>query len=516
MSRVPASRSRSDKSRPLPAAPPPPQTGEDVIPGRFTQEDWLAMAASEDGEEAVWEALDSLMGGVMDQCYKVYLEGQRIPYTISQARDTMIRMVDWAFIPRDEGEDEGYPESPEQQEPQPCSHDSWAQGCVPISRPVLTPRSSRPQVSSITDIAEQETEAQEEKASKSYAEDPPPLHQELEEAQKEASAAQQPRPIIKPSHQEPEEAQKEASAAQQPLPIMKPSHQEPEEAQKVVSAAQQPWPIMKPTPPPEPPKTRTKFRPYRGPLRSAGLRNIGKSLEETEKEMFLEDLLNARKETSPEEDLDLLPTSLHNILKIQLGRPPQKKDVVYDDAGNVLSVPKLDLSRLPQHHVRPRVEVLDSDREAQCQVKKFSHADVRTSNKQPHDKRRIRKKGHLGQARATGRLPVSSAPDLPHKTLQVYTLSSSTSTDLSQGPRPSSTGLLLDHIQLAHGVILREANNTERGSLHSLRQSELARREESRQLQPIRPSVALPSLSVEQLIKNNTPQVQPMVTFMRT
>ncbi|XP_072262865.1 uncharacterized protein C2orf81 homolog [Pyxicephalus adspersus] len=464
VSRVAASKSRTDKSRTVTVAPIP-QVSVDIIPGRFTEDEWLSMVVTEDGEEVVGDIMDSLISRVMEECYKVYLQRQLIPYTISQAGDAMIRIIEWAFIPRDDGEDDNYPKQTWQEEPQPCPNDSWAQGCVPVTQPV--PAAHPPQVSSqypMTPIPEQEPQPQEEEIPKSPPEVRPPSPQQL-------------------------------------------NSPPTEETENQTSLTENSPPVIKPTPPPQPPKNKTRYRPYRGPLRSAGLKNITKSLEETEKELFLEELLNV-KEDKELNDINFLPTSLHNILKIQLGRPPQKKDVIYDEAGNVLSVPKVDLAKLPQHHIRPRIEVLDPNKEAECRVRKTCPVNIQTSIQRQERERRIRDKGQ--PKLSTG--PSAFDP----QTYQASTLTNSTRAGHVRDPMATTAGLNLDTIQLTHGVILREGNTTQRGSIHSLKQRELAWREESRQLQPIRPSITLPSLSVEQLIKNNVPQVQPLVSFIST
>ncbi|XP_069833183.1 uncharacterized protein C2orf81 homolog isoform X2 [Dendropsophus ebraccatus] len=370
--------------------------------------------------------------------------GQLIPYTVSQARDAMVQMVQWTFVARDEGDMESHTGKNVQEEPQPCPHDSWAQGCVPVTQPALTPRSSQPQVSprhSITGIPEQEETSQ--------AEDPP--------------GAEEDPPVT---------SQKET-----PTPSAEPD----------TSAPSAPHPIIQPTPPSAPPKSKPRYHPHRGPLRSAGLKEITKSLEETEKEMLLAQVV--RDETLIDENIPLLPMSLHNILKIQLGRPPQKKDVVYDHAGNVLSVPRVELSRLPQHPVRPRVEVLDVSRESV----KLLGSDVRRRGRQ------------IPRRRPN----VSSASCDPP---QIFSTQHTTIVEDEPGRAPVSSAILLDTMPLTHGVILREGERTERGSVYSLRQRD--RHPQRRELRPIRASIPTPSLRVEQLIKNSVPQVQPLVSFL--
>ncbi|KAG9462338.1 uncharacterized protein C2orf81 homolog isoform X2 [Eleutherodactylus coqui] len=437
MPRVSVSKSRGDKSRTVTVAPLP-QVAVDIIPGRFTEDDWLSMVIAEDGEEAVGDIIESLIDHLMEECLRVHLQHQGIPYTVSQARDALLQVVQWTFVPRDEGDDEPDTGRNQQEEPHPCPHDSWAQGCVPVTSSVCTPRSSEPQVSSlhpITDIPE-------------GGEERPPA------AEEQPSASSQ-------EELHPPGAKAEPSTLN---------------------------PIIIPTPPTVPPKTRPRYRPHCGPLRSAGLKNITTSLEETEKQIILEQL--AQKGGAPEETLELLPTSLYNILKIQLGRPPQKKDVIYDHAGNVLSVPKMELSRLPQHHVRPQTEVLDVSGESGASQGSGRGGGTRRS--QGAGKTSAIRRSQFGSSSSDG---IATRMEDLH------------------GWAPVPTGRLLHTMPLTDGVILREGDGTERGTVYSLRQRKRAT-ERRRELRPVQASIPLPRLTVEQLLKNNVPQVQSLTSFM--
>ncbi|XP_075704692.1 uncharacterized protein C2orf81 homolog [Rhinoderma darwinii] len=460
MPRVAVSKSRGDKSRTVTVAPLP-QVSVDIIPGRFTEDDWISMVVTEDGEDVVGEIVDSLIDRVMEECLIVHLQKQVVLYTVSQARDAMVQIVQWTFVPRDEGDNELDTDRNRQEEPQPCPHDSWAQGCVPVTQPARTPSSQQPQVSPhhpITDIPEQEGEET------PQAEEPP--------------------------------------GGEEPLPVSPPQQMSTAET----SSTRAPQLLLKPSPPTGPPITRPRYRPHRGPLRSAGLKNITKSLEETEKEIFLEQLFKV-KEENVDENLNLLPTSLHNILKIQLGRPPQKKDVIYDHAGNVLSVPKVDLSRLPQHHVRPRIEVLDISRDLE-----YLEGKSRVTGKGTRSRRVDRRSGaacKLSPIRRTHVLMSGDPPQLLlHDEMIRTCIQPTTTTEDIPGPTPVSAGVLLDTMPLSQGVILREGDAIERGSVYSLRV-----KEESKKLRPIPAAIPLPILRVEQLIKNNVPQVQPLLSM---
>lgn len=63
----------------------------------------------------------------------------------------------------------------------------------------------------------------------------------------------------------------------------------------------------------------------------------------------------------------LLPSSCSNLLRIQMGRPPNIKDVFYDEMGNVTLVPHLEPARLPKRWIKPTVEVVDPDVESRRQ-----------------------------------------------------------------------------------------------------------------------------------------------------
>lgn len=59
---------------------------------------------------------------------------QCVPFTISQAREAMLQIIEWRFLARDEGES-AVAEDPtwgEDEEPLASTTDAWAQGSVPL------------------------------------------------------------------------------------------------------------------------------------------------------------------------------------------------------------------------------------------------------------------------------------------------------------------------------------------------------------------------------------------------
>uniref|UniRef100_A0A2K5DA93 Chromosome 2 open reading frame 81 n=1 Tax=Aotus nancymaae TaxID=37293 RepID=A0A2K5DA93_AOTNA len=123
---------QSKAKKVLPPTVPVPQV--DIVPGRLSEAEWMALTAIEEGEEVVGDILADLLDRVMDSVFKVYLTQQCIPFTISQAREAMLQITEWRFLARDEGES-AVAEDPtwgEDEEPSACTTDSWAQGSVPI------------------------------------------------------------------------------------------------------------------------------------------------------------------------------------------------------------------------------------------------------------------------------------------------------------------------------------------------------------------------------------------------
>ncbi|XP_025723426.1 uncharacterized protein C2orf81 homolog [Callorhinus ursinus] len=123
-------RSKAEKVR-----PPTVQVPQvDIVPGRLTEAEWMALMALEEGEDVVGDILADLLARVMDSAFKVYLTQQCIPFTISQAREAMLQITEWRFLARDEGES-AVAEDPtwgEDEEPLACMTDAWAQGSVPV------------------------------------------------------------------------------------------------------------------------------------------------------------------------------------------------------------------------------------------------------------------------------------------------------------------------------------------------------------------------------------------------
>ncbi|XP_067389677.1 uncharacterized protein C2orf81 homolog [Emydura macquarii macquarii] len=466
--RVPLSKSRAEKSRP----PTVPVPQVDIIPGRLSESDWISLITLEEGEDGAGDILAGLLDQVMDECYKVYLARQCIPFTISQARDAILQIAEWRFLARDEGEAtvEEDVTWQEEEEPVACVTDSWAQGSVPVMRTSLT-------------LFPQEREGSLDKLPEGA----------LAREETESCPASPETPATPPSQQPSQEKGVKSAKASRPQPA-----------------------------PPPLPKTRKAYKPHRGPLRSAALRSIDRPLEETEKELLLQQLSQTLLEESPQEDLgslpQLLPMSCSNLLKIQMGRPPNLKDVVYDEFGTVIAMPKLDPVRLPRRWIKPQAEVLDPDVEAkQQEVLQTLSGRGRRSTKSRSQAARGpgAEMGELISTRLlqdtgpmlSGGLAKAVCPSHPDKRAQhLPSIGKSLEASSHISWKPSS---LLDSIELAPGVAIRDSSSVKCGPRHGALHEEGGEGVFQRELRPICPRVPLPALAVEQLIHDHTPQVRP-------
>lgn len=58
-----------------------------------------------------------------------------MPFTVTWAKNTILQMVKWQYLMRDEGDDEDITSLLQQDTaPEPSIPDSWAEGCVPLMK----------------------------------------------------------------------------------------------------------------------------------------------------------------------------------------------------------------------------------------------------------------------------------------------------------------------------------------------------------------------------------------------
>lgn len=318
MSRAAVTKSRADKGLKVPA-PLTPVVSHEIVPGKFNDHDWTLMLDRDGSDEFVEEIVDDLIGQSLDRCFQLYLERQLLPFTVTQAKDYILSIVEWQFLSRDEGElnPESDPGWIQDEEPDPAETDCWAQGSVPR---MFIP-SPEPVIEEETQEEEQVTEEEEETKKQTFEEE-----EEIELEDKISD----------------DEGEKETEAERLAKEQREKLEQEQEQERE----------------------KKKRFKPYTGRLRSPGLK-VTESLEQTEMSLLTQEIVASM--PPPEERHNALltmPASCHSILKVQAGRPPGNKEVEYDDYGNVVAVIKLNPDRLPSHRIKVNYQVVDPAVEA--------------------------------------------------------------------------------------------------------------------------------------------------------
>uniref|UniRef100_A0A8C6Y348 Uncharacterized protein n=1 Tax=Naja naja TaxID=35670 RepID=A0A8C6Y348_NAJNA len=339
-----AAKARAERSRP----PTVPVPQVEIVPGRLTEGEWLSLLAFEDGEDVAGDVLAALLDQALAECYKVYLARQCVPYVIAQAREAMLQIVEWRFLVRDGGESD-VPADPawqEDEEPAASIPDSWAQGSVPLLQTVPSP--------------------------------------EWEGAPTPVGPGQYPgslrvgwSPRFRPGSGERSRTGSTGTPLLIPflqvLAVKVPEEEAPavgELPSEETTQAEMPlqcgeeltW--QSPLPEAKPPKPKTRKGLPKGQAESPSKATVsGKKRlplpKVSQGPLEMSSLLGS---TQP-----LLPSSCSNLLRIQMGRPPNIRDVFYDEMGNVTLVPHLELGRLPKRWIKPTVEVVDPDVESRCQ-----------------------------------------------------------------------------------------------------------------------------------------------------
>ncbi|XP_076468058.1 uncharacterized protein LOC143298889 [Babylonia areolata] len=439
MSRAGATKGGKDKPKPQPSTP---VTATEIVPGKFNESDWNAMVERDNAEDFIQDIVDEVLGNTMDAIYKLYIEKQLMPFTITQAKDAILQIIEWQFLARDEGE-EGITESNwlQDEEPDAAVTDCWAQGSVPkthVPHPSPIPEEEEEKV------AEEEIEREDEKVE--------PEEPEMEDKVSEG--------------EEPEEADAQAAEAEAAAA----SEAKKKEEEKA--------------------KKKRKFKPYRGKLKSAGVSRMTESLEETEINMFMEEMAAAMSQHEVSGNLLTMPASCHSILRVQNGRPPGNKDVEYDEMGNVVAVMKLDTEKLPNHRVNVRYRVVDPAVEAaQARLESMRRGRYIAPTEKQLGKS-VKSKKSCSDSTITGKTSLKSVK-------------------YRRPTNPSLPPSLLEAMDVSTGVVVTEAGRTKKGPGRYIRKSDILEKHQ-KDLQPVTIKINSNTISVSDLLDRNTPILRPI------
>ncbi|XP_065839433.1 uncharacterized protein [Oscarella lobularis] len=338
-----------------PAAVPCPPPVREVVPGRFTENDWTELLENESNADVVAEILDDLVFSAWDLVYSREIERLVYPYTVEWAREIVEQIVEWQFLERDEGElnTEVDVNWQEDEEPEAPETDSWARGVVPKTI-------RRKAVAREEKIKEEKEEERFDLISRGCGVD---LEKDCVEELVNDFDGMDRGSVLK----------------------------------KIAS------------------KNAKKLK-----------KTIRKKVDDDVEKKTTKDYHGSETATQMTVLEQRANQPLHasrSILRVQMGRPPGPKQVVYDSRGNVLNAVKLNPSRFPSHRISTKFSVLNPI------------PDRRTSVPQQFSKQSL-SESNPSQSSSLARVSNQSV----HKTL-------------------------IDSIDAAPGVIIREGDKVKAGSV---------------------------------------------------
>lgn len=484
MSRQSVSKSRADKTKEKDkdrggsTSVPVPPVNSDVVLGRFTETDWNGMLDKEDGEDFVVDVVGDIIDSALNVIYDNYIQKQLFPYTVLQARDAILQIIEWQFLARDEGEEspENEPTWQEEDEPRPCVPDAWAQGSVPHRAP---PPASPAISEADTELTQVIYEPEEEQELLEVLDDPPTTINETGTMMEEEEHQGTPEEAMTPIDDD------EESIGEKPAVHQKKQPSKPR---------------------------RVKFKPYRGPLKSAGLRNMYKTLDELEREEIKYKQLQDGAQEKKDGFFEHLPSSCHSILKVQAGRPPGSKDVTYDDKGNVVSVVKLDPEKLPSHRVKTKYTVVDpAVEEAHARLVAMRTGKFFSNGQITHQRYGISSMSRSvvqGDGMESVKAGIAATPSnrtmVSHTTITTHRQHQDNSGGITPLPPP-----LIESMELSPGVVVKEGNRIKRGPKLQLRNSDVTSAK-LRSLRPVAADVNGHKLTVAEIITSRSPVLRPL------
>lgn len=298
------SKSRNEKKPP--AQPPIIPVTNDIIPGKFNENQWNFMIDQENGQEFVLDIVDEIVGCTIKVIYDKYIQSQLRPYSVDAAKDLLLQIIELRFLAHDKGEE--LPENNttwlEDEEPTPCVTDSWSQGSVPVQQCPSRPLSARS-----------------DSGRESIPETEPPSQPSREEVKKCDDDKKQ-------------DQEKSEECFVDKL------------YQDVFLLAD-----ILPSPP-----SASKVSTLNG-RRKAGVKTTGKRRKQLKP--IAQDDKSCDDEKCLTTDGNPLQTTSNPIQKMRNGRPPAEPEVTFDEQGNIVAMVRLSTDKLPTHRVKTRYNIID-------------------------------------------------------------------------------------------------------------------------------------------------------------
>lgn len=450
------SKSRNEKKPPAQPAPVP--VSNDIIPGKFNENQWNFMVDEENGQDFVLDIVDEIVDGTIKVIYDKYIQRQLQPYSVEVAKDLLLQIIESRFLAHDKGEK--FPENNttwlEDEEPIPCVTDSWSQGSVPVQRCPSRPLSAKSDSGRKSIVPENEPTSQPSREEVQKSDDDDDDDEKRDEGKSERSC--------------------DGKLCQE--------HD--------VSLIQ----VV-----PSPPSTskgstlndRRKTGEKNAEKRRKRLSNR-KPVPQDDNPCENEKCLTAH--SGPHQS-----TLSNPVQKMRNGRPPAEPEVTYDEKGNIIGMIRLSTDKLPTHRIKTRYNIIDPH-----------NGNLLPSNQPPRTM--TTKESLLNQLRDTEGFSVINAKK--HHSKQTFispSFKSNYSLEVMNKERDETVKPLppplMDSMNISAGVLIREGQVVREGpKMHigpALHQSTKA---DILNLQPVGSLSRKPTISVSDIVGTTSPVVR--------
>lgn len=334
------SKSRGERGNKTPSTNQnaPSASQNSIIPGKFTEYDWNDLVENESCEEFVSDIVNDIANIACGIIFDNIITDRVPPYVVFSAKQMLLDLLEWEFIESDSGEIiKGEDAWIEDDEPQACVTDSWAQGAVPVVASLNKIRSPLSDIQSCSDqkgeslnLMNNECECQDENRGV--------VPIELTNAEVDGKTLNDAESSVTFDLDGNE-------SAKDFLPE-EPKDKDNENIKEVGTKT------VSPAPPKEkkPANRRSTYKTHKGSL--PRFQPISSTPVTDDRP----------KPGASRDNIDKHGAPLHSaesLFKHQHGRPPGIKEVVYDSNGNVVSVQKINVAALPNHRVRTKCSISD-------------------------------------------------------------------------------------------------------------------------------------------------------------
>lgn len=317
------SKQKADRNKVV-QPPPHPVQNTEIGPGRLNEQNWREIEEIIDNEETPCECVEEILNITLREVYKVYLERQLLPYTVSTAKDALLNAVEWIFLQRDESQASPIlqPEWTPDIEPCCASIDNWAPSYCISPDEIVDDQS-------LIELVEEMQVSRSEGFRESPIDKSPPQDIIIDH--------------VSPVLQLVEELcllQEKSSPLQSEA--TEPKHKQVKK--RAVSKVKRGKLVL------------TKTHNHNELLNKASVSRMSETLSQSDREeqrrmMEEANSLDNESQTEPKK------SSRHNINRNRKGRSQVTKDVIFDEEGNIIYIIKLNPDKFPSNRVKVKYQL---------------------------------------------------------------------------------------------------------------------------------------------------------------